>query len=303
MKRVGKSDLDTAYEYIKNNCAALYKYRFEYHFLSGDPGKVIEELKRYQNDDGGFGHGLEPDFLLPESSPMATTIAFQIMDEIGAADDDLIRKAVHYYESTYDEHRLGWLTVSKHVNDYPHAPWWHYDEADGCTVLDKSWGNPSSEIIGTLYTFRQYLQTLDLERLLDHAIAYLNGLDEFRSAHEIYCFLRMYEKLPREYQKLMRDKISDAIKSLVCLDEKQWSSYVPKPLDFVQSRRSPLFMEIASYAERNCDYYIETMERGVWLPNWEWGQFETDWERSKKNWTGNLTIKRYRILREFNRMV
>jgi len=100
----------------------------------------------------------------------------------------------------------------------------------------------------------------------------------------------------------MRSKISVAIKKLMCLDENQWKKYVPKPLDFIQSRKNPLFDEIEEYAERNCDYYIKTIENSIWLPNWEWNQYETDWKKSKNNWTGYLTIKYYKILREFNRI-
>jgi len=154
MKKIDKKNLNTAYEYIKNNCEGIYRYRFEYNLLAGDPKNVIDELKKYQNDDGGFGHGLEKDFLLPESSPMATTIAFQILDEIEVTDDDIIKKAIHYYEKTYDNRRVGWMTVSKNINNDPHAPWWNYNEEDKCTLIDKNWGNPSSEIIGTLYKFR-----------------------------------------------------------------------------------------------------------------------------------------------------
>jgi hypothetical protein len=270
--------------------------------MNGDPKNVTAELKKYQNDDGGFGGGLEPDFLLPESSPMATTISFQILDEIEVSDDDLIKKAIHYFEKAYNEQRLGWMTVGKNVNDYPHAPWWDYDKENKCTVIDKNWGNPSSEIIGTLYQYKKHIQTIDIERILDYAIRYLNGFDEFKSEHEIYCYIRLYEKLPKKYQEKMRSKISAAITQLICLDENQWKRYVPKPFDFVQSKKNPLFNEIEEYADRNCDYFIETIENGIWFPNWKWNQYENDWEKSKKNWTGYLTIKYYKILKEFNRI-
>jgi hypothetical protein len=53
--------------------------------------------------------------------------------------------------------------------------------------------------------------------------------------------------------------------------------------------------------EENCDYLVDTMKDGVWHPTWKWNQYEEQWEESKKNWIAFLTIKHYKILREFNR--
>lgn len=50
---------------------AVYKYFFE----DGPNIAVIRELKRYQNQDGGFGHGLELDCWNPNSSPITTNDA------------------------------------------------------------------------------------------------------------------------------------------------------------------------------------------------------------------------------------
>ena len=40
---------------------------------------------RFQNDDGGFGRALEPDFRLPASSAIATAVGFQYLREAGVA--------------------------------------------------------------------------------------------------------------------------------------------------------------------------------------------------------------------------
>src|SRR6056297_439385 len=88
LERPGRTELKAARRYIAAECAPLYLARFDFHFSSGNPTEVIDSvkdaLKAYQNSDGGFGHCLGPDFLLPDSSPMATTIAFQILEETGA---------------------------------------------------------------------------------------------------------------------------------------------------------------------------------------------------------------------------
>ena len=301
MKMVNKDALNSAYHYIKSNCDDLHSSLFEYHFFKGSLDNVLKNLKKYQNEDGGFGNGLEPDFILPDSSPMATTIAFQILEEIGEKDEEMAYSALKFYENTFDRNRNGWWAVPVQVNDYPHAPWWNYDTRKKCTVIDKHWGNPSSEIIGTLYEYRSELQLIDIEPLIGHAINHFNELKEYESEHEIYCCIRMYKKLPEIFQRQLKETISKAIKDLLCLDVSKWNTYVPKPLDFVQSRHHPLFAEIEEYVEENCDYLVDTMKDGVWHPTWKWNQYEEQWEESKKNWIAFLTIKHYKILREFNR--
>ena len=132
MKKIKLENLDRAYKYIKENCEDLYIFLFEYYFFNGSSDDVLEELKKYQNEDGGFGHGLEPDFLLPLSSPMATTIAFQILNSLDYIDEKMVKKSVNYLDRTFDKDRMGWWSVPPEVNDYPHAPWWNYDlEAKG----------------------------------------------------------------------------------------------------------------------------------------------------------------------------
>ena len=49
--------------------------------------------------------------------------------------------------------------------------------------------------------------------------------------------------------------------------------------------------------DENCDYLVDTMKDGVWHPTWSWGQYEDQWEESRKNWIAILTIKNYMILR------
>ena len=174
---------------------------FEYHFFNGSSEEVLKNLKKFQNEDGGFGHGLEPDFMLPDSSAMASTIAFQILDEIGEKNNKMAHSAIEFYETTFDQNRNGWWAVPPQVNDHPHAPWWAYDKQEKWTAIDNHWGNPSSEIIGILYEYRSQLQLLDIEHLLGYAIDHFKGLNEYGSEHEIYCYLRMFQKITGNLSK------------------------------------------------------------------------------------------------------
>src|SRR5918996_945779 len=48
-------------------------------FEGADAAGVIDILRGYQNPDGGFGHGLEPDKRCPDSLPIDVEIAFQTL--------------------------------------------------------------------------------------------------------------------------------------------------------------------------------------------------------------------------------
>ncbi|MCR3905876.1 MAG: hypothetical protein NUK62_02435, partial [Tenericutes bacterium] len=48
----------------------LEEARVKHLFFEGPANDVLKELSRFQNPDGGFGHGLEPDLWNPNSSPI-----------------------------------------------------------------------------------------------------------------------------------------------------------------------------------------------------------------------------------------
>ena len=140
LKLSNKSFFKVSY-LLKNNARDLEKYLYEYYFEHGKSEDVVEELKKYQNDDGGFGKALESDFRQPNSSPIATSIGIRLLSEIEETKDikDIIKSAIRYLEVTFNDKRNGWYAVTKEVNNYPHAPWWHYDEEKDMTIIDKNW--------------------------------------------------------------------------------------------------------------------------------------------------------------------
>jgi len=296
MKTISKYQVNKAGEYIKKNCRPLDSARFDYLFADGKPETIIKELRKFQNSDGGFGHGLESDFLLPDSSPMATTIAFQFLNEIPEPDEEVIKKAVKYLERIFVIDRPGWFTVSKQVNNYPHAVWWNWDINKKQTVIDDSWGNPTAEITGYLNKYNKFVTVIDLNALTEHAITYWEGKQEFPSEHEVYCFIRLYNHLPVDKAKRLNIKLSEAAEKLVCLDSRKWNTYVPQPLQFEKF--------VISGVEENLDYLVDTIgENYVWSPNWTWHQYENVWLNQKVKWEGVITFHNLKVLKKYNRII
>ena len=205
MKNLSHSAFDISSRYILNNARYLEKLVFGHYFISPCPEKIVKAYQMYQNKDGGYGNGIEPDFRLPSSSPMATSVALnrlsQFKETVGAFEQ--IEKAISYLESTYDDSIKGWECTPKMVNLYPHAPWWHFQ-----TPRLGVHGNPSAEILGYLIEFEPFVKTLDLEALRKTYIDYILSMQEFEE-HELYCVIRLFNRLSDIEQIIIRDKIID----------------------------------------------------------------------------------------------
>ena len=75
-----------AKEFIYRNARPLDLARWQYHFENGSREPVLKALSYYQNEDGGFGHALEADAWNPNSSPIQTWCAIEILREINFSD-------------------------------------------------------------------------------------------------------------------------------------------------------------------------------------------------------------------------
>ena len=75
-------NIEKAREFIYRNARPLDLARWNYLFENGNKENVLRILASYQNEDGGFGHGLEPDCWNPNSSPVQTWVATEIIKEV-----------------------------------------------------------------------------------------------------------------------------------------------------------------------------------------------------------------------------
>src|ERR1700745_2931760 len=86
-------DFSAAAAFVAANARVLDRRRFERLFEDGPAAPVRDAVAAYRNDDGGFGHALEPDCRAPGSQPAAVAMALSMMNETGAWDEDLVRGA------------------------------------------------------------------------------------------------------------------------------------------------------------------------------------------------------------------
>ncbi|MCB5183548.1 hypothetical protein [Streptomyces antimicrobicus] len=74
------SMLARAERFIWLTARVLEQRRFTFHFLGGGPDPVDTALGSYLNEDGGYGHALDPDLRGPLSQPLHCAHALRILD-------------------------------------------------------------------------------------------------------------------------------------------------------------------------------------------------------------------------------
>lgn len=305
MKKLSKETFNEIQSYINKKARPLESAIFNYYFNYSNSEDLLDMLEEFQNLDGGFGRGIEPDFKLIESSPMATSIGLRYLNMLNKNDrtQKMIGRAIEYLESTFDSERNGWYSVPIAINDYPHAPHWEYRNDIGMTVIDYSWGNPSAELIGYLYKYREYVTRIDIYSLLSYAIDNLNSRTEFNSEHEIFCYIRMYNIIDEEFSVQIEDTIKLAVSQLINANESEWTDYVPMPLKFIEFDSKNYFGIDSEFIDKNLDYLVVKLEENKKiLPTWEWDCYLDEWEIARTEWMGILTLEALLALKKFNRL-
>ncbi|MFI2372350.1 hypothetical protein [Streptomyces sp. NPDC018833] len=130
------SPLARAERFIWLTARVLEERRFAYHFLGGGSDVVETALAAYLNEDGGYGHALEPDLRGPVSQPLHTAHALRVLDSIGRCGGLRVERMCRYFTqvSTPD----GALpAIHPSQRGYPAAPF--------LPIVD----NPPSELLAT----------------------------------------------------------------------------------------------------------------------------------------------------------
>lgn len=304
MKTLSKQALNCAIRFISERGRPLERALCTHHFTKPCPELVLSELEKYQNEDGGFGHSLEPDFRLPHSSPMATSVGLQILKDLDKLPQaqSMLKAAIRYLEASFQPVRNGWQPTPPTVNDYPHTPWWHFTSQKGKTVVDEHWGNPSAELAGYLFRYRDYVDSLDVDRLLAFAVRHLANKKEFEF-HETYCYIRLHNLLPADFACQLEGKICEAIDAHLNPHPETWDTdYLPKPLDFVGLSKHK-FNISPDRIDLNLDYFVARLEQnGHILPSWPQEFYTGGLQPARAEWQGILTLQAILILDRYNRL-
>lgn len=284
----------SAKRFIMAHARPLERAIYAYCFEGGAKTAVIDELEKFQNPDGGFGHGLEADNWNPNSNPIATNDAvimlhrLRAVREAGGLTDGIIR----YLRShdSFDEGKRRWLFAIETNREYPHAVWW---EKNGDGLMGY---NPTVSLAAFLICFGG--RSPYYEEMIRDAFACLKA-DPDVGGDELKCYLLCYELLLEngitdlvdlaDLKRLLQERLEHAI----CRDtEKYGVEYVPSPSDFFTDPR-PAFVsaDIRALiaAEKGALANLQRDDGGFDI-SWQWYTPYPEFEQARQWWRAKITI-------------
>ncbi|ORT55011.1 hypothetical protein [Streptomyces sp. CB03238] len=113
--------LSRAEHFIWLTARVLEQRRFAYHFLGGGADSVEAALTAYLNEDGGYGHALEPDLRGPVSQPLHTAHALRVLDSIGRCGGLRVDRICRYLTGV-TTHDGALPALHPSIRGYPVAP-------------------------------------------------------------------------------------------------------------------------------------------------------------------------------------
>lgn len=101
----------------------LERKLFQYFFENGSKEDCIKALLAYQNEDGGFGNGIEPDLSTPSSSGIAVETALSVLDILDYPHEEILKSVINWLIKNLND--KGYLPYPPaDLTEYPYQPWW-----------------------------------------------------------------------------------------------------------------------------------------------------------------------------------
>ncbi|PKM86617.1 MAG: hypothetical protein CVU85_07570 [Firmicutes bacterium HGW-Firmicutes-10] len=273
--------------------------RFRYHFENGNVSAVLNELKKFQNSDGGFGHGLEPDFRNPDSSPIASWVATEILSEIGCWNLELgiVRDLVDYLTNCQQKDGDWFRFAIESNNAHPRAIWWNYDPEKKAGIY-----NPSAALYGFLAMVTDDTKAKKkLETIFFHFMS-----DDDLDMHDLNSLVRAVQYAIMANIDIRNEVIEKAKQQILrgCQDfiEKDRTDYVLRPSVFFPNFHFPFFEDIIDALKIESNWLMETVnEDGIWQIPWNWYQFEDEFEKIKPDWMSDMIVRNLRLIHRMNK--
>ena len=287
--------LDDAERFLWREARLIDRLRAQVLLRGGAAESVVAALRPYQNEDGGFGHALEPDLRGPVSQPQPVEVALRILAEVGAREVDqrgAMLQRVCDYLATITTAEGGVPFVLPSVRAHPHAPWWETDDDPPASL------NPTAAIAGLLH------QAGVAHPWLARATAYCwKGLAEvdLRDGYVLRSALLFLDHVPergRAEETLKRVAEQMRARKLVALDPAA-GGHVHTPLDMAPA---PTMLARRLFSDAQIAAHLDALEAaqqedGGWLVGWPaWTQ------TAGLEWRGWATVRALAILRAYGRI-
>jgi hypothetical protein len=278
--------------------AALLRHRLD----RASAEAVMVALIAFQNPDGGFGHGLEPDMRSPASTAIATSIGLRVLTKVGApARHPTVVGAIEWLAGALDRQSGVWPIVCKEVDLAPHAPWWSWSQD-----LAASWNgfhfNPTAEILAHLYRYRAATPGEVCACVESGLRCKLAASELLEGAYDLKCAIRLAEAdgLPADLAKPLEALVRRSIAAHDPADDHA------SPFDAAASPSSPFAELVDGRIEAALTALIASQaEDGgwIWNPDWNWSFVDKKaWADAHRDWRGQLTRETLETLLAYGRV-
>lgn len=294
---------EKARKFIYRNARPLDLALWKYHFEGGGKKDVIDVLAFYQNADGGFGHGIEPDFLNPNSTPIATWRAIGIFNEIDAsADEKIVKDILRYLDSGKDFQDGKWYNTVKTNNDYPHAVWWECDSEIGIPN-----DNPTISLAGFAIKHADKNSALykKAKKIAVNAAKTLTVSTELemhtaRLYIELYEYCSTIEGFDLFDLGLFKSALYSAIKNIVCTDSSKWfTEYVCKPSFYYDGYKLVFDILGMDLCRKEGELMLNNrLPDGSFPVTWLWHNDYKEYYVAENWWKSNILINNLLYLRD-----
>jgi hypothetical protein len=294
--------LDKTIKWLYRNGRPLDVARYEYLFHNTNKELVERALKSYQNSDGGFGHGLEPDSQNPFSSPIQTWMAMEVIEELGLDNKNKIVKNVLDYLINKAPRKDGLYPATISTNNfYPHASWWTHSP-EGAV-----WGfNPTIAIAGFIYKHavdasQKQLATELIQKginsLLDNPS---NNMHEIRAYLEMVNIVTDLSKFSKHQEFL--DKLLEQIDYNIEKNTSLWfKTYCVRPLQFFDKPNLFGYEKFSELAKLEAGMILENLNNdGFWDITWSWDNYKEAEAIAKRDWQSSIIIGYLKILKAYD---
>lgn len=299
---------EKAKRFVYQNARPLDLARWKYHFEGGTVEEVLEILAMYQKEDGGFGYALEPDNWNPDSTPIATWAAVNILREMDVTDRShpIAEGILRYLGSGKDFAEGKWYNTVAANNGYPHAVWWSCPCEKGMPD-----DNPTVSLAGFLLRFSEENSALH-EKACGIVKKAVSGFMEqpTEEMHTVKNFLELLldceeiEGFSLFHLEAFREKVQASVDRAVCREPEKWyREYVFKPVDFFEPKHR--IFEIAG--RELCEMQADGIEKeqcadGSYPVTWQWWTDYKEYEISANWWRADLVVKNMCYLKAMGRI-
>jgi len=300
-------------QWVYRNARHLELMIWKYEFENGSKEAVLDALSFYQNADGGFGNALEPDNWNPNSTPYSTANAISRLKTIGYADvqHPIVSGILRFLNSGAYFTENGWEWSIPTNNDYPHAPWWNFEQADSTTEFGLSCDiagfvlsvcQKDSELYNKAVTVIQNI----VNRLRNSIECDTAGGNVHRVC-DLVETLQKYDMLDKFDAAFLPEASKKMVAQAIGMDSEKWVEVGSSPLEYITNPDSVFYNDYKDAVQHELDCLIETRpKQSVWGIGWSWydnqEKYANAFSISENWWKSDIALSNIRILKHFNRL-